>query len=177
MKKIGKLNENRLTEARTDLEMNMINSYIPKPTSRTNFEGFRIDSTDVLYYNDFLPNSKYRDYALNKSRPNYESDEEDSFYKYSDAYIAEVTPQEYLDLCYKWVFDKPSIKVKQFTDENMAIFRQDAIRCKRLANVMKDGTKMYLPYIDFRQKGQEGRHRAGAAYLLGIKTIPVLILK
>lgn len=34
-----------------------------------------------------------------------------------------------------------------------------------------------MAWIDYKKKGQEGRHRAAAAILLGIERIPVLIVR
>ena len=162
--------QGKLTEYKSLEDVSKIN--IPKPTSKTNFEGFNVDTTGVFFYDDFLPNSKYREYALNKSRFYF-----DEVWHYSDSYIAEVTPQEYFDLCYNYVFEKPFINVKDVIDINSKSYSIDAQRCLELANKIKSGIKLNLPYIDFRNQGQEGRHRAGAAYILGIETLPVLILK
>ena len=41
--------------------------------------------------------------------------------------------------------------------------------------MMADGTKFNMGYIDYNREQQEGRHRAIAARLLGIKKIPVYI--
>lgn len=165
--------QGKLTEYKSLEDVSKIN--IPKPTSKTNFEGFNTNTTGVFFYDDFLPNSTNREYVLNKQRPGYYED--DDWWHYSDSYITEVTPQEYFDLCYKYIFEKPTIDIKDVIDINSKYYSIDAQRCLDLANKMKSNIKMDLPYIDFRKQAQEGRHRAGAAYLLGIETIPVLILK
>lgn len=178
MKRIG-LTESvikKLQEYRDENSLLFINSYIPKATSKTNFEGFRVDTTGTSFYDDFLPTSKDRDYVLKKDRSPDIGDGK-NWWHYTDSYIAEVTPQEYFDLCYKYVFDSNVPNIKDYTDPDRVIYKYDADQCQMLAHTMKKGTKMYLPFINFRSQSQEGRHRAGAAYLLGIETIPVLIIK
>ena len=42
---------------------------------------------------------------------------------------------------------------------------------------MQNGIKYDLPVLDYRDAFQEGRHRALAAIQLGVKQIPVLVVK
>ena len=153
---------------------------LPKPTSKTNFEGFDInvagnnESSDESY---LLPNNPNRKYALQKGRYPNEiatgTDDEDEWWRYSDPYIAEVTPQQYFDLCYNLVFRRtpPDISNEQLMKTVL-----DIDNAKQYANMMKNGTKFYMPYINLRTENQEGRHRAYAAYLNGYETIPCEIL-
>ena len=46
---------------------------------------------------------------------------------------------------------------------------------EKYASEMKSGTKYDMPWIDYKNGGQEGRHRAMAAILNGYKTIPVAV--
>ena len=87
-----------------------------------------------------------------------------------------MTPQEYFNSCYVYSFKKIPVSVEDFTNPQIRGFRDDAISCMEYANKMKSGVKFDMPYLDFRTDDQEGRHRAGAAYINGYKTIPVLIL-
>jgi uncharacterized protein with gpF-like domain len=80
-------------------------------------------------------------------------------------YIAEMSPSEYLDRIAYDIFDST---------------RERAISCnyanvKKYAEMMADGVKFDMGYLDYQNNGQEGRHRAMAAYLLGIEKIPVYI--
>jgi len=45
----------------------------------------------------------------------------------------------------------------------------------KYAEMMRTGTKMDVPYLDYAASGQEGRNRALAAKLLGYKEIPVIV--
>ena len=47
----------------------------------------------------------------------------------------------------------------------------------RYAELMKNGTKFPLPYLDYIDKNQQGMHRVEAAKSIGIKTIPVMVVK
>lgn len=92
---------------------------------------------------------------------------------YTLAYIAEITPEEYLLLCGKYGWgniytDIEEIK-KQMSD-------RDWKNINEMAELMKQGHKFGLPYVDILRQGQEGRHRALAAEVAGIKTIPCLII-
>lgn len=104
--------------------------------------------------------NKDREYMMNK-------------YGYTLAYIAEITPDEYLLLCGKYAWKNIYTDVKQITD---MLSEKDWKDIHEIAELMKQGQKFGLPYVDILQQGQEGRHRALAAKEAGIKTIPCLII-
>lgn len=152
------------------------NMNIPGPTDKRDFEGF--DTTVAGNgphddHSDFIPENKYHDYSINKGRPygeTYGNDEE--WWHYQDAYIAEITPQQYLELCYKYIFDRPLFNIEDiYTKDRLS---KDTVH--QYAEQMKNGEKFYMPYLDFRKEQQEGRHRALAAIENGYETIPCLIL-
>lgn len=133
---------------------------LPPPTNKTNFEGFDITKTDPSDKEDYLPNSKSRDYYMKK-------------YGYTLAYITEITPEEYLLLCGKYGWKRQYNSVQDIEKE---LTRQGKLDIYEYAKRMKKGEKAPMPYIDIKKQGQEGRHRAFAAIQAGIKTIPCLIL-
>lgn len=80
-------------------------------------------------------------------------------------FIAEMSPDEYLQ---RISYDSFHTSIERTTVcyyENI----------KKYADMMADGTKFDMGFIDYSKEGQEGRHRAMAAKLLGIKKIPVYI--
>ena len=114
----------------------------PKKATRTDYEGFRLDNTSNSFGNDYLTNGK--------------------------GYIAEMTPQEYIERCAFEIFDTGTIE--------STINGTDPELVQKYADMMMDGTKVDLPYLNYKDGGQEGRHRALAAYQAEIDTIPVLII-
>lgn len=50
-------------------------------------------------------------------------------------------------------------------------------RARKYADKMSSGDKFPLPYIDFDYGNQEGRNRARALEILGVKWVPVMIVK
>lgn len=133
---------------------------LPKSTDKTDFEGFDITKTDPPADADLLPNSKYRDYFMKK-------------YDYKDAYIAEVTPEQYLLLCGKYGWGRQYDNIDDIYN-NLSKNSHELIH--EYANRMKNGEKAPLPVLNIKKQGQEGRHRAFAAMEAGIETIPVLII-
>lgn len=131
---------------------------LPPRTTKTDFEGFDITKTDPPYDSYFLEGSKDRDYLLKK-------------YGYIDAYISEMTPDEYLLLCGKYGWKD------RFTDVDTIYNTSgtDKEKVKEYAEMFRNGEKAPMPVIDVKNIGQEGRHRAFAAKEVGMKTIPVLI--
>ena len=144
---------------------------LPKPTAKRNFEGFNTTTcgTDM---SDFIPENEYHQYSIEKWRP-YGICGNDDGWNYDDAYIAEITPEEYIRLCFKYIYKQEFISMQKTLDSSVAVLSDNVYK---YAEQMKNGTKFDLPYIDFRKESQEGRHRALAAWLNGYKTMPCLIL-
>lgn len=129
---------------------NTFKDKLPDKAKKEDYDGFSKDTN--TYKQDYLEDVKY---AKSKG--------------YSEVYIAEMSPKEYMERCAKEVFEIPVEDVYSGmlnkADTNM------------YTRMMKSGTKFDMPYLDAKTKQQEGRHRALAAEKLGIKKIPVLYLK
>lgn len=82
--------------------------------------------------------------------------------------IVEMSPREYLERCAYEIFPEGTM------ESTMGAVNEES--AKKYAEQMKNGTKFDLPYLNYKDSGQEGRHRAVAAYMAGIETIPVLII-
>lgn len=81
-------------------------------------------------------------------------------------FIATMSPLEYLQRISYEIFGS---SIEQTT----AGIEYNNVRL--YAQMMADGTQFDMGFIDYAELGQEGRHRAMAAYLLGIDRIPVYI--
>lgn len=121
----------------------------PEKATKSSYKGFKLETGE--YHQDYLDNPKYA--------------EQKGYYS---VYIAEMTPDEYMERCSKEVFYSPIEDVHDGMEEKDKVHEY--------AEMMKNGTKFYMPYIDTLHHQQEGRHRAMAAKELGIKKIPVLYL-
>lgn len=168
--------QEKLLECLTNLlieynEQDISKLSLPNPTIKRDFKGFTTDScgNDMT---DFIPENKYHDYSINKYRPYGIAGNEDGW-KYSDAYITEITPEQYIDLCYRYIFHKPIPTMEELLERPEII----EANVEEYTKQMEQGTKFDLPYIDFRKEQQEGRHRALAAWKNNYQTIPCLILK
>ena len=117
-----------------------------RPATKSDYEGFRTDTTGTSFYDDILEGRK----------PGYRSA------------LVEMSPREYLEKCAYEIFDNATIEstIRGVERKNVAKYTE----------MMKNGTKFDLPYLNFKNQQQEGRHRALAAYDLGIETIPVLAI-
>lgn len=111
---------------------------------------------------------------VKSSYEGFEKDTHTSYYqdlyKQGKAFIVEMSPRTYLEYCGAKIFETSYEKQVQAVSA-------DAKNTYKLADMMKDGTKMYMPALDFKRKEQEGRHRAAAAILNGIDKIPVMIVR
>jgi len=90
-------------------------------------------------------------------------------YEKGEAIIVEMSPQEYLRRCAVDIFDSTY-------ERQVRAVEADVKNTYNLADMMRSGTKMYMPMLNYEEKAQEGRHRAAAAILNGIERIPVMIV-
>lgn len=87
------------------------------------------------------------------------------------ATLVSMSPKEYLEYCAYKIFPHSTYEQQVYAAIG------DARHTMDLVNLMKNGTKMYCPVLDFNEKEQEGRHRALAAMILGLDKIPVVVVK
>lgn len=121
-------------------------------STQTEYEGFSTTTTGTSYYDNFL-NPKDLAYMQDAKR--------------KTGYIAEMSPDEYIDRVARQVFKKPRYVAERGLDsENI----------NNYAKMMQEGTKFDMPYLEISYGNQEGRHRAMAAKKLGIEKIPVLVV-
>lgn len=110
--------------------------------------------------------SSYKGFQLDTGTSHYQD-----LLKKGKAYIVEMSPKTYLQYCGSKIFDSTY-------EKQVRTCIADAPHTYALADEMRRGTKMYMPWLDFSgDKGQEGRHRAVAAILNNIDKIPVLIVR
>lgn len=171
---IKNINENKLLEYSLD---ELKNIPLPPETTKTDFDGFDINgagNNPNSLESELLPTNPNRKYQIDKGR--YPSEvaggNDEDWWHYSNPYIAEITPQEYFDLCYTYIFHRTAPNIKDAINLP-EIIKENVLEYSEL---MKNGTKFLMPYINFRTEQQEGRHRAIAAYLAGIETIPCEII-
>ena len=111
-------------------------------------------TTGVSYYNDLIPGSKYHAYM--------------KIAKGLSGEIVMMSPDKYISECAKKIFKVPVENVlRGLSDENIDEY----------AKKMKSGTKFYMPYLNYTTNNQEGRHRVLALKKLGVKSLPVLVVK
>ena len=123
------------------------------PATQSSYKGFSTTSTGMSYYNDFLT-EEGASYMLKA--------------KGLKAYIAEMSPKEYLTRCAKEIFRNTiENQVRALSKDNLSRYKQ----------LMQSGTKFDMPVLNYAGTTQEGRHRAYVANELGIKKIPVLIVE
>jgi len=88
--------------------------------------------------------------------------------KYMDwfAEIKWMTKEQYLMECSK-------IQNTSYSDQFRYIIEN---KTQKILEMMKNGVKFDMPYLNYVENTQEGRHRVTAADMLGQKYIPVLVL-
>lgn len=93
----------------------------------------------------------------------------DSMLKSGEAELLEMSPKIYLQEVAHRIFQEATLET--------ALRGTSVASIKKYMKMMQDGVKFDTPYLNYTNAGQEGRHRAIAAYLLGIETIPVAVIK
>ena len=111
------------------------------------YEGFKRDKTGISDYDRML--------------------------KQGEAELVDMSPRTYLQEVAHNIFPKVAPEATLET----TLRGTSADNVKKYMTMMENGTKFDTPYLNYTNSGQEGRHRAIAAYLLGIERIPVVIIK
>lgn len=106
----------------------------------------------------------YYDQFLNKEDAEYLKDKKNLVGK-----IEYMSPDEYIRRC----SDIFNISV----DKLIASRESDKGSNRNLLQLIKDGKKWYMPYLNKASKGQEGLHRAVLASKLGLEKMPVLVIE
>ena len=85
--------------------------------------------------------------------------------------IVEMTPEQYIKECAYYVFENSTLeKVLRGRIDG------DIEDTEKYAKMMREGVKFDTPYLNYKDYAQEGLHRAVAAYMNGIKKIPVVVV-
>lgn len=113
-------------------------------------KNFTTKTTGMPWYDDML------------SKPDYFFIE-----KGIETKIVRMSPLNYL---------KESAKIKGISYQEEIRFARGTGYVEEYIDKMRKGAVFPLPVLDYKDKTQEGRHRAIAADALGLKTIPVLIV-
>lgn len=92
----------------------------------------------------------------------------DDYLKSFPTQVVSMSPKEYLQRSAYEIFDS--------TFESTAQSVIHDASTQKYAKMMREGTKFDMPYLNYKTKNQEGRHRAVAAYINGIDQIPVLVI-
>lgn len=107
----------------------------------------------------------YQGFDKNKSRTSYIDD----MVKSGRAQIVEMPPELYLKEVAHKIFKKETLE---------STLRGTSVsNINKYMKMMQEGVKFDTPYLNYRDEQQEGRHRAIAAVMLGIKKIPVIIVR
>lgn len=109
-----------------------------------------VQRTGMSYYNDFLTNPKH--YCKERG------------VKFE---IVEMAPDEYIKAC-------AELHGSSIIAEMLMIERSNLIEIKEKMETKGD---FPLLLLDFNLNRQEGRHRAVAADILGLKIIPVMVVE
>lgn len=104
----------------------------------------------------------YKYFSFKSNIPSYDND-----VKLGKAKIVEMSPKEYLQRISYEVFNNSLYRTMNVNPRTVA----------KYANMMANGTKFDIGFINYKSIGQEGRHRAIAAMLLNADKIPVIIVE
>lgn len=89
--------------------------------------------------------------------------------KKGEAKVVEMTPEQYIKECAYYIFTDSTL-------QKTLRGRVGDTDTDKYAKMMREGTKFDTPYLNYKDEAQEGLHRAVAAYMNGIKKIPVVIV-
>lgn len=131
--------------------------------------------------NDDLPNPKRAEKSeypgfRNETGVGFYDDAENLKYHGLKGEVTEMSPVEYLERCaanFNSAKEDPSERHSTLTGQ---VLQLNSNTVEKLQLLMENGTKLDMPYLNvgLNDGAQEGRHRAMAAYNLGMDRIPVL---
>lgn len=96
--------------------------------------------------------------------------------KSGKAMLVSMSPKEYLQRVSYEIFTNPKHGPGNVSTLERTIRGTNSAAVKKYMGMMKSGVKFNTPYLNMGTSDQEGRHRAIAAYRLGVKKIPVWII-
>jgi hypothetical protein len=117
-------------------------------------------------------NKSYGFFKTTSSIPDYEkvlagkNSELPNKYKHWKGEVQWMTKEEYLRECAR-------IQNTSYSDQFRYIIEK---KTRVILDAMKSGVKFDIPYLNYVENTQEGRHRVAAADMLGQEYIPILIL-
>ena len=153
--KLGKLSDERERLIK-DVHRARGGRFMPEPekATRHGYKYFTTTTTGMSGYDDYLQKS----YQSTLARQGIK------------AYVAEMTPKEYLERSARQVFK---------TTYEQQVLATLSGNVPKYTKMMKQGVKFHMPVLNLRDghEAQEGRHRAVSALLLKSTKIPVLIVE
>lgn len=134
-------------------------------TEKLDAKQSRIEKNDYGYPDFKEAVGEYLGFKTSDTGTSYYND----LIKNGKAQIVEMTPEQYIKECAYHVFEDSTL-------EKTLRGRVEDEDTEKYAKMMREGTKFYTPYLNYKDYAQEGLHRAVAAYINGIKKIPVVIV-
>lgn len=127
---------------------------------------------NLKYIREFIIEAINNDniFKNNTTSPDYDEvlrNDPNRYLKNIQGEIVNMSPEEYLNQCAKMQGTTLEKQKHYINKDNV----------NKLIQAVKQGSKLNLPYLDYVNKQQEGRHRVYAAELLGYETIPIAIFK
>lgn len=124
------------------LQASSFNNEIPSIATKGSYDGFSIDTTGNRNIDKMIAEGR--------------------------AYVAEMSPEEYLRRSSQQIYDKGSLEsaIRGTSDANI----------QKYAAEMRNGAEYDMPYLDLARGEQEGRHRALAALVNEYDSIPVAVV-
>lgn len=124
------------------LQASSFNNEIPSRATKGSYDGFSIDTTGNRNIDKMIAEGR--------------------------AYVAEMSPEEYLRRSSQQIYGKGSLEsaIRGTSDANIQKYAED----------MRNGVKYDMPYLDLARGEQEGRHRALAALVNQYDSIPVAVI-
>lgn len=112
------------------------------------------------------PKNEYPGFKLNEST----TSNVDNALAKGDAHVVGMSPKRYIQECAYNIFQREGTTLESVVRTR---FAKDV---GKYMTMMEEGVKFDTPYLNYRDEGQEGLHRAVAAYMLGMEEIPVIVV-